>query len=271
MSIVIMVDGGINITRQMIKIYSIDVSPYNLIINDQIYRDTIDIKNQKDLKDLIYEYKGLPQIVNISIDQIKQKMRKCIEKGDDILYITTSSKLSSSYENVMEASREFNSNMIEVIDSLNVGGGLTLLTIKAREYIDKGYGLKQIAKNLNSIKNSIKSCYMIGCLNDISIVLNDKPSIPILEIDKGRAIVTYTAKDKELALQILKNTVLDNISYVKDAPIVISYSGDKSMTNRLKQYIKKNLSENVLVLENNAAICINAGYDTISLSFLAKK
>ena len=135
MSIVVMVDSYANLSKAMLKKYKICLLPYNIMFKD---KNIIDVN----------------KFENIDSEKVENHFRKYIDRGDDILYIGVSSHLSNSYNDVVEVSKKFDPSTIEIIDSLNIGAGEALLALYARDYIDKGYGLKQTAKYLNNIKRS---------------------------------------------------------------------------------------------------------------------
>lgn len=281
MSIIVMADGGANITKSMIKKYEIDILPYNIVFaNGDVYKDIVDIKNQKKLLDLMYQHDDLPKIGHLNMDNMESVFRKHIENGDDILYITSSSKFSNSYKKAVSVSKKFDPSMIEIVDSLNVGSGETLLALYAREYIKLGHGLRQTAKYLNEIKHDIKSCYAVGnsnylynkkyCKGKNNNYFDIQNSFPIVEVNKGQLILTYSTKEGELALQILKNAITDNCNSIDKTPVIIAYSGDKSICSKLKEYISKSFSKNIIVLEHNTLVFLNTGLNTLSITFLGK-
>lgn len=283
MSIIVMVDSGASLSKSILKKHNITLLPYNIMFsNGDCYKDFIDVKNQKELTNLIEIHDSFPKIDQISKEEIESCFRKHIDNGDDILYISVSSKLSHAYNEIVEVSKKFDESTISIIDSLNVGGGQTSLALYARDYLDKGYGLKQTTKYLNKIKHFIKSCYAVGeplylckqqrCEDTEGKYLELYHRIPIAEINDGKIILTFNAKENELALQVLKNTILDYRSNLDLRHLIITYSGDKSIALKLKYYTMKLLENvNVEVIENSSVVYINSGVNTLSLSFLLDK
>lgn len=282
MSIVIMLDSSASITKAIAKKYSIDILTYNLKFSDNIiYRDFIEIKKHSDLINAIHANNSLPVFGLMEKEKIRNLFRKHIENGNDILYICIGDKLSNSYKRISKVAEEFNQNNIQVIDSMNVGIGQTLLAIAAREYINHGYGLKQVAKYINRIKIDIKSYYCIGnpnylysqnrCEDIAHNYLDYYHKIPVAEIKKGQIFLTFSAKENEVALQILKNAIMDNHKYLADFPIMISYCGDREISTKLKSYIYKNFRKDVIIVETSTIVYINSGINTIGLSFLINK
>jgi len=76
-------------------------------------------------------------------------------------------------------------------------------------------------------------------------------------------------KDSELVLQMFKNIILDCSRNLNSNYFIISYSGDKKFALKLKEFAIKCLKGvNIDIVENNSAIFINTGYNTLSLAIL---
>ena len=280
MSIVIMVDGGVNLSKEILKKYGIQCLPYNVIFNNgDVYKG---VKASKELTSLISIYNEVPKVDQLSKREIEKCFRKNIDNGDDIIYIGASSLLTSSHQDIVETSEKFNSNNIAVIDSMNIGNGEAILALYAYEYIQKGYGFKKTVRCLNSIKERIKSCYLVGnptylyrdkrCRPFYNNLSAYEYSVPILEIDKGKLVLTLEAKEGDLAFQILKNTLIDNRNFIDPNYMIISYSGDKTNAQKLKRYVKKILNiDSLCLVEDNPTIYTNIGSNSLSIAFLIKE
>lgn len=278
-----MVDSGASLSKSMLKKYNIVSLPYNVTFkNGDSYRDVYDIKNLTELKRLIDMHGDLPKIDQVSKTTIENYFRKLIDNGDDILYIGVSSKLSSAYNEVLEVSKKFDSSTIEVIDSLNVGNGEALLALFAKDYINRGYGLRQTTKYLNEIKYKIKSCYAIGnanylysqnrCKEIYDKFLEFYHRIPVGEINNGKIYLTFSAKESELALQVLKNTISDYSMNMNRSHMIISYSGDKHNALKLKEFTNKVVNGiTIELVENSSVVFTSSGDNSIGIAFLIDK
>lgn len=283
MSVIIMVDSCANITKSMIKKHGLSLLPYNVVFNNgDCYKDVIDIKNQEQLLSLIDSHDSFPKIDQISMSDIETCFRKIIESGDDILYIGVSSKLSGAYNEVLEVSKKFDKNTIEIIDSLNAGCGQTLLAMYAKDYVDKGYGLKQTARYLNQIKHNVKSFYTVNdasylykqrrCEDILDDYMRFYRRVPIAQIDKGKIVLTFKGYKDDVANQIINDTILDYSRNIDTSHMVISYSGDRTRAIKLKQKSSKLFSDiNVSLVENSSSVYMNTGNNSLSVAFLVNK
>lgn len=273
MSIIVMVDSAANVSRNILKKYNLTVLPYNVHFGkDKCYKDVMDIKSQKDLIQRMNEYGTIPKINRMGMDDLESFFRKYIDMGDDILYICVSSKLSNSYKEISRVAEKFDNSNIQIIDSLNIGSGEILLAMYAREYLDKGYGLKQTCKYLCERRKSIKSIYSIGepsflyGENQLRLAFSN---IPVVEINDGKMFLTFNAKEDEIAFQVLKNKIYDYSKKIVLSHVVVSYSGNRTLATKLKNYIYKVFGEvDVDIVENSSIVFLNSGMNTISLAFM---
>ena len=272
-----MVDGGANLPKELLKKYGICMLPYNIVFeNGDSYKC---VKSSKNLIELIKIHNEVPRVDQLSENEIASCFQKEIDKGNDIIYIGSSSALSSSYNDVSKVSERFSPSNLSVIDSLNIGNGQALLALQAKAYIDEGHGYKQTVKYIESIKSCIKSCYMVGsptylyrdirCRDFCSSRFALGYHVPILEICKGKLEMIFNANDGDLAIQVLKNTVMDNRQNINCNYLMISYSGEKTNALQLKKYVNKILNiNNIEVVEDNPTIYTNIGNNSLSLAFI---
>lgn len=92
---------------------------------------------------------------------------KLLEEGYDVLCITISKKISSSYDNAIQALNSLNSDRIHVINSNSVAGGLFLLARKAFAEAQAGASLAEIAASVNAYKKQLCVSFT---MNEISII-----------------------------------------------------------------------------------------------------
>ena len=282
MAVVIMVDDCANISKEMKKKYDIITVPFYVTFsNGDSYKNNVEIKNRIKLKELIDTHREIPSIKRANKEELEKTFKKYIDRGFDVIYICVSSYLSSSYQEVVSLASRFNPSNIAIVDSLNVGSGQALLALYAKKYADMGYGLKQTLKYIEEIKPLIKSSYAIGnakmlyaqnrCkeLDDNYIEFYNR--IPVVDINKGKIVVTYNAIESELASQMLKDMIMDYKDNMNDTYAIISYLNNKSDALSLKkQLIKWKPNIQVEIVENNSVIISHCGNNSLSIAFLLK-
>lgn len=146
-NIIIATDSTSVISKEEQEIYQIECFPLNIILEQQIYRDQIDISNE-----LFYQKleKGLlPTSSQPSLGLIEETMKKWKETNyNAIIIITIASEMSGTYRNISIISEQLNMKRIFIIDSKLVGPALKEGAIQARIWAKKGYKAEDICTML---------------------------------------------------------------------------------------------------------------------------
>ena len=110
------------------------------------------------------KYKTSP----ISVDEIVLYFETFLQQGKDILAISLSSKLSSSYNLMVCAKKivceKYPERRVFIVDSMKYSVALGLLTIKACGLRAEGYSIEQNAEALEKIKKTI---HQMGPVDDL--------------------------------------------------------------------------------------------------------
>jgi len=267
MSIVVMVDGGASLPKSILKRKDVVVLP---LIDERV--EKISMIN---FENVFSSYTSL--IHNPLKDEVVKRIKKYIDNGYDVLYITISSRLSKHYNEILELTSSFDSSAFKVIDSLNMCSGEGLLVNLALNYIDKGYRLKQVYNCLERLRHDIKSSYIIGdfdtfyfqdkCDDVKNKYLEYYGRYPLVELHDGEGKITFSAKTLEAAYQILENNISDNLDDNSD--IFISGVNNKYMQTLKKNLIKNYSNINVVTTQANPLlkIClgdVGVGYSIVS-------
>lgn len=273
MSIVVMVDSGACFPKNILKRKDVVVVPLVIGVEEHSFKDNKDLINKID------NCKSIPIIHKPSKEEVEKEIRKYIDNGHDVLYLTISSKLSNHYQDILEISKSLDSSSFAVIDTINLSTGETILLNLALDCIDKGYGLKQTCNYLNKMKYKIKSTYVVTDFNTLYVqdkcedFKNKYPMYldryPITEVCDGEVKVTFNASSLDIAYQILENNIMDYIDSPSD--IVISSIENKDFINKLKKKLMKTFDNlNIIVVENNSLLKLCLGEKGIACSIVSK-
>ena len=130
----IFVDSGSSIKQVEKEKYNVEIIPLKIFIDGKEYEDgidlTFDIFYDALINKNIFPKTSLPNLV-----KLEENVKKCISEGNDVLIITISSEISSTYSTIkMLFADEPN---VRVVDSRSAVGGLRLLAIEANKYKDE--------------------------------------------------------------------------------------------------------------------------------------
>lgn len=84
-----------------------------------------------------------------------------LKKGNEVLCITLSSRLSGTYSSACLAANQLSSPSIAVIDSLTTAGGLFILARYARRLIDEGKPLLEAARELEGMREHVSITFSV--------------------------------------------------------------------------------------------------------------
>ncbi|MDR0812495.1 MAG: DegV family EDD domain-containing protein [Oscillospiraceae bacterium] len=102
------------------------------------------------------------------VDEIVLYFETFLQQGNDILALSISSKLSTTF-NIMERAKEracekYPERKVIIVDTLKFSVAIGLLTVRACEFRAMGYSLEQNAEKLDEIK---KTLHQMGSVDDL--------------------------------------------------------------------------------------------------------
>ena len=154
-------DSTCDLTKELYSKYNIDVFPLGVALGDDFRYDSVDVTAQE-----LYDYVGrtnrLPTTSAISVGDYQDCFQKYVDQGYEVVHISLSSDLSSSYQNACIAAGSVGN--VQVIDSRNLSTGSGHLAILAVELADADYTAGDIAAALNDMKGRIDVSFVLQTL-----------------------------------------------------------------------------------------------------------
>lgn len=90
-----------------------------------------------------------------------------VARGYNVICLTSSPKISTSYENAMVASKAYPAGRIAVVDSKGVAGALHLLAQRARELERSGAGFTDIVQILQSVRDKLSTSFSMDAITTL--------------------------------------------------------------------------------------------------------
>ena len=161
----IVTDGAADIPEGWEKQYDIDVIPINIQFGEKTYLQYIDLDNEGFYK-LVDETRKIPKTSQPSPHQFVEFYRKIAKKGDTILSIHVTSKLSGTYASAVAAAQDVKDlfNVLP-IDSANGSLGLGLMCREARKMDRSGKSVEQIVQYIENIRNKVRVILTLDTLD----------------------------------------------------------------------------------------------------------
>jgi len=152
----IVTDGAADILPEWEKEYGIDTIPVNILFGEKSYLQGVELDNEGFYK-LVEESKRIPKTAQPSPHQFVEFYRKVAQKGDTILSIHITAKLSGTYASAISAAEELKGEFNVIpIDSACGSLGIGLMCREARKMERAGKSVDEIAKSIEAIKNKVR-------------------------------------------------------------------------------------------------------------------
>jgi DegV family protein with EDD domain len=161
----IVTDGAADIPAGWEKQYDIDVIPINIQFGEKTYLQNVDLDNEGFYK-LVDETKKIPKTSQPSPHQFIEFYKKIAKKGDTILSVHVTSKLSGTYASAVTAAEEVK-DMFKVFPVDSAGGsmGLGLMVREARKMDRAGKSVEQIIHYLENIRDKVRVILTLDTLD----------------------------------------------------------------------------------------------------------
>jgi DegV family protein with EDD domain len=151
----IVTDGAADILPEWGKEYGIDMIPVNIMFGEKSYLQGVELDNEGFYK-LVDESRKIPKTSQPSPHQFVEFYRKVAQKGDTILSIHITAKLSGTYASAVAAAEELKGEFnIIPIDSACGSLGIGLMCREARKMERAGKSVDEIVKYIESIKSKV--------------------------------------------------------------------------------------------------------------------
>lgn len=228
---------------------------------------------------------SVPQSQAINPAVVEETFRSVLSQGKDILYISFTSTLSSSYNVAAMAARElkeeFPESDIQVVDSMNVSLSEGLLVHKACKKKEEGLSLAENVKWLEENKMHICVKFTVDDLHHlqrggrvskttavVGSILNIKPMM-ILD-DAAQLKPVGTVRTRKKALMALVDYMAEKITgWEEENDMIAIVHGDclKDAQFVAEQVKERFRIQKVMINDINPSIGVHAGPGALGLLF----
>ena len=161
MKIAISVESTVDLSKELIKQYNLEMIPFTVLLGEDAYLDG-DITSQ-DIFKFVDEKKILPRTSAINDFQYREYFDDLLAKGyEAIIHISLSSEISSSCSHTQLASTKYDN--VYIIDSRSLSTGIALQAIYACKLRDKGYKPQEIVDKVKARIPYVQASFVIQTL-----------------------------------------------------------------------------------------------------------
>lgn len=283
---IISTDSTGDLPSSYLKENNISIHPLYYILDGEEYIPGVKDMPVKDFYQALKNGK-MPTTSAANPENVMDKMKEQVEKGYDILHISFSSGLSSSYnttqicaESVME---EFPESKIIVVDSLSGTVGQGFLVMKAVDMKKQGKTIDEIATWLNENKKHVIHEFIVSDLNHlfrggrlsktqalVGTMLNIQP---ILHMDdEGKLANIGKVRGRKKALHVLADNIEKNVDIKNLKEVFISHGDCIEDAQYLADRIKHKYGiENIMIQDICPTIGAHTAQGTVVVAYFGDK
>ena len=271
----IVTDGAADMPSAWEKEFDIQIIPINIQFGEKTYLQYVELDNDGFYK-LVEETKKIPKTAQPSPHQFVEFYRKIAQKGDTIISIHVTSKLSGTYASSVIAADEVKDEFkVYPIDSTNGSLGLGFMSREARKMERAGKSAEEIVKYLEGIASHVRLILTLDTLEyakmsgrvgtlqaALASVLNVKP-IAILK--DGVLNMAERVRTRKAAIE--RVIELARLEY-GDSPVYIGvvHARDLQPAESLLEEAKKRFNTKDFALaELTISLAANFGPGTLGL------
>lgn len=277
----IFADSTSDLPAGWIERYDIGLVPLYVVFGNETFRDGIDI-TPLDIYRRVEAEGQLPKTTAPSPKDFMSAFGPYIDQGMDIVYISLSSKLSSTYQNALIAAAEFPEGRIHIVDSLTLCSGIGMLVMKAVRLAEKGWGAAEIAGQVAALRPQVVTQFVIDTLEYLykggrcSGMQNIMGSLlqirPVLKMVDGNIIPAYKVRGrKEKAVQLMLDNALADKDQMDEDLILVAHTLAEEEAHRLSVILREQTGvREVAVAEAGCVISSHCGPHTVAIMYARK-
>lgn len=276
-NIVVTVDSAADLPKDVAGKYGIEIMPMHVIIDGKEKNDGVDI-TAEEIFDYAEKTGVIPKTSAVSPGEYADFFEKFVKENKSVIHLSFCSHLSSTCRNAKIAAKSFEN--VYVIDTLNLGGGISLPAIRACEMREEEMSAKEIFDNISAIVHKTKVSYL---LNDIDFLkrsgrcsaaaafsanlLSVKPCAAMVN-GKIDVIRKYRGKTKAVRLQYA-NEQLESHKNIDFSTAFIYHSGvDESELCEYEKMLKSAGFRNVITAFAGCMISLHSGRNALGIHFI---
>jgi DegV family protein with EDD domain len=271
----IVTDGAADIPAEWEKEYQIDIIPINIQFGEKTYLQNVELDSEGFYK-LVEETGKIPKTSQPSPHQFKEFYKKIAQKGDTVLSIHVTGKLSGTYASAVAAAEELKDEY-RVIPFDSAGGslGLGFMCRESRKMDRAGKSVEQIVKYLESVRDrvliiltldTLEYARMSGRVGTLSAALASILNVkPIAVLRDGLVNMEEKVRTRKAALDRVLEMARNEF---KEQPIYLGivHARDIASGKALMAEAKERLNcKETVLIDLSISLAANFGPGTVGL------
>ncbi len=282
---IISTDCMADLPASFIQEHNLSVHPLYYLMGEQTYNALEDALPEAEFYNRMRNGE-MPTTMASNPEYIEKSFRQNLADGYDILHISFSSGLSSSYNNTAVTAKEIQEQSpdakIIVIDSLCASLGQGLLVYYACKKKDEGASIEETAAYIENLKLHVCHQFTVddlfhlhrgGRVSKASAILGTIANIkPVLHVDnEGHLINISKIRGRKRSLMTLVDNMEKTVGDYKNPIVFISHGDCLEDAEFVKQQIEERFGiHEFLINYVGCTIGAHSGPGTVALFFLGE-
>lgn len=274
----IVTDSVSDIPKDLINDLEIEVLPLTVNFENKSYRDGIDLSAEEFFTQMAKNPK-LPTTSQVTPGEFLNVFKEMTSRGDEVIAILMSSKLSGTYNSAMMAKNMLGDVEIDIIDSKGVTLGYGLLVIEGARMAKSGYTRKEIIDRITYMQekleykfivDTLENLYKGGRLNAAEAFMGKLLNIkPILTVKDGGLVLEDKVRGRKKAMKWLVDWLKDHNIDLSNQTIGVNHSNDEAYALELIDVIRENFEVKEIILsKTGCVVSTHAGQGAVAMYFL---
>lgn len=273
-------DSTCDLSAQIIEDYDISLVPVNVIVDEESFRDGVDITPQELFKYVEEEGKSC-KTAAVNVFEYQNHFQELSSKYEAVIHISLGSGFSSCHQNAYLAAQNFSN--VYVIDSQNLSTGQGHLVYEAARMAREGLEPQKICQKLEEMIPRVETSFVIDQLDYLqkggrcSVLTAQGAKLlrlkPCIELAEGR--MTVGKKYRGSFAKCLEKYVVDRLSNRTDidySRIFITHAAcSQEIVNMVKETVEKLADfQEVIITEAGCTVSTHCGPNTLGILLMRK-
>lgn len=231
MGVKIIVDSTADLTPEMAA--RVKTVPLTIHFGEKEYVSGVDI-DAKTFYEKLVESDVLPTTSQPTPFVFTEAFQEAVDRGDSVVCITVSSKLSGTYQSAVIAAADFPEKVF-VVDSQTVAIGSGILTEYALQLADSGMGAEEIAWKLLQKREKVRLLALVDTLEYLKKGGRISPTVafaggllnikPVIAVEEGEVKLLGKARGSKQGNNLLVQEINKAGGVDFGKPLLLGYTG----------------------------------------------
>ena len=278
----IFADSTSDLAPEQIAKYDIQIIPLCIILGDESYFDKEQIS-----PDEIYrwsdEHRTTPKTAAPSMEMAIERIRPCIEAGEDVIFFGISEQMSTCCNVIRLAAEELETDRIFVVDSRNLSTGIGLQVIRAARMAQDGSSAEEIVREIESLRDDVRASFVVDtltylarggrCTATTALLGNTLHIHPRIDVNGGKMGVSqkYRGNLRAVTMKYVKD-MEESLKTCRHDLVFITHSGTKEeILDDVKEYLESlGVFEEIVITRAGGVISSHCGWGTLGVLYYTK-